>query len=165
MSRTDPLFMGVDLMPDSSDPATVDLSTDRRDATAARLGMVSVLPTERELFLDLDDGGLDVAKLLELGKVAGLGLTLVGVWSSKTDGHSHALIRTDFDLTPTLRCALQCALGSDRKRELLSLARILRADVQADPTVFFEKPDRARMIAESRAASTAPEPIEDDITW
>lgn len=56
---------------------------------------------------------------------------------SKTPGHEHVYIHAPHDLDPIMRIALQAILSSDRKREALSLLRVINKS-DRPPTCFFE---------------------------
>lgn len=111
---------------------------------AAELGAQVVEPGPDELFIDLDDGTDAHLNLVALAESAGIDLTIERSVASKTPGHYHIYCRVGLDdtpfsrLSPELRIALQACLGSDRRRELLSLARIL-TKTRRPPTVFFER--------------------------
>lgn len=113
-----------------------DLADDPH-ALAKKLGKVVVLPKKNELFIDVDDDGTALEVACAVAASIGLGLIVTRKVASKTPGHFHVYIEAPRELTPVLRIALQACLGSDRKRELLSLARILFR-VPRDPTLFFE---------------------------
>lgn len=113
---------------------------------AEKRGMCVVVPESDQLFVDLDNAA-DAAKLREhvsLAQTIGLGVTIERITPSTSPGHSHAVLRVDLsntcwdELTDELRIALQACFGSDRKRELLSLAKALFS-VPSPPTLFFEK--------------------------
>lgn len=125
-----------------------DLNDDPRDV-ADRSGLEMVLPGPRELFIDLDSHA-DIAHHDEmmglLAELAGKDVSPLKVTTS-AGGNTHAYLLSrflsEFDdgsrEQAILRIALQACLGSDRKRELLSLLRVLfRLD--RPPTVFFERP-------------------------
>lgn len=53
--------------------------------------------------------------------------------------HYHVVVKLPFMVDATERIAMQAALGSDPKREILSLVRLLlKGDTKA--TLFYEKP-------------------------
>lgn len=126
-----------------------DLNDDPRDV-AQRLGLEMVLPRPRELFVDLDSQA-DTTHYDEmmalLADLAGKDIAETKLTES-AGGNRHAYLlahrflsefANDSREQAILRIALQACLGSDRKRELLSLLRILfRLDRPA--TVFFERP-------------------------
>jgi hypothetical protein len=129
-----------------------DIGVDWRNAKAAALGLVVVEPAASELFLDLDTGLEEFRTLLyDVAATAGLRIHRVDFWPSRKPGHWHAVVALEHEITPVMRIALQAALGSDRKRELLGLMRIL-LDVAAAPTVFFETPERAETMRQGSPA-------------
>ena len=115
-------------------------------AAAEKLGMVIVLPSPRDLFVDIDTEA-DFVWLLAMVAVAGgvgVQLEVDHVNASKSGlPRRHVYLTADRDLTPTERIALQATLGSDRKRELLSLLRVWLCTDRA-PTLFFEQPGHPR---------------------
>lgn len=125
-----------------------DLSEDPVIA-AENLGKRVDYPEGNELFIDIDSTE-DFYHYRAMVKVlAGMGIELYDerVTESSTKGHYHIRVRA-FDgpcvsgemtesLDPMVRIALQAALGSDRKRELLAVLRILMG-LKRPPTVFFE---------------------------
>lgn len=108
--------------------------------SAQKTGERVVLPEPREVLLDLDTEE-DWEQMNKMrGILAGLGLYLqvVDTHPSKSGlPHRHVTLAAPRALTPIERVALQACLGSDRKRETLSLARIFLGD-PAPATVFFE---------------------------
>lgn len=106
---------------------------------AEKAGLDVVLPAADELFIDIDDEP-SLIVLREMQKV----LDHNQVWNYTTKsttsqgGGTHVYIKLpERTLTPLERICLQACLGSDRKRELLSLMRIwFMAD--RPPTTFFE---------------------------
>lgn len=129
----------------------VNLTDAHRDRDAAARGMIVVEPGPRDLFIDLDNGTDELNGLLRLAAAAGLAIEVVEIWPSRTEGHFHAHLRTTFSLSLALRIALQAALGSDRQRELLSVARLMQG---ITPTVTFETPERAEKIRDSQVPKT-----------
>lgn len=113
---------------------------------AQELGLVIVLPGPRDLFVDIDNEAdyLWLLAMVEVMGGVGVQLEVDHVSPSKSGlPRRHVYLRADRDLTPVERIALQAALGSDRKRELLSLLRVwLHTD--RPPTLFFEQPGHPR---------------------
>jgi len=60
------------------------------------------------------------------------------IWPSRGGNGEHVYIAMDFNMTPGERIAFQAALGSDPKRELLSLIRFKKGDIK--PTILVEVP-------------------------
>jgi hypothetical protein len=113
---------------------------------AEQLGKVVVLPDPDELFIDIDSQeGLDTMfAMMSVAADAGIRINEKKRLPSKTPGHWHVYLTIQvgaksFTVTKLLRVALQACLGSDRKRELLSLAKIMH-HIERPPTVFFENP-------------------------
>lgn len=125
-----------------------DLNDDPREV-ADRLGLEMVLPGPRDLFVDLDNAADTkhyVSMLALLAEIAGKDVSESKVTES-AGGNKHAYLLSSFldefdecsRERAILRIALQACLGSDRKRELLSLLRVLLR-MDRPPTVFFERP-------------------------
>src|SRR5262245_25411511 len=118
-------------------------------AWAARVGsgdgLVPVLPMDDELFLDIDDeADLQVVKA-NLAVLESNGFAIVETKRTESksgNGHQHVYLKAPRDLNSLERIAFQACLGSDRKREALSLLRHM--DGKYAPTVFFEVPKPAR---------------------
>jgi len=117
---------------------------------AEQIGKVVVLPEPDELFIDVDDqeGFVQLRRGLEAAAAAGIRIKEKKRIASKTPGHWHVYLTVQadarsFTITKLLRVALQACLGSDRKRELLSLARIMH-HIERPPTVFFEDPEKPK---------------------
>jgi len=132
-------------------------------------GLVCILPEPNQLFLDIDDdtsGGWMQAMfgVLESNNIA---YEIEKTTISKS-GNKHVYVRFPKppapqpldvgELKPDMdqvyiefddvgRVALQAALGSDRKRELLSMLRILLNLEARPPTTFFEKPEASGLIS------------------
>lgn len=98
-------------------------------------------PDDNQLFIDIDnkdDLNLLYA-MLDTLQLNGVAATVERVTPSRTEGHYHAVVRLDRTIDSVTRVAFQACLGSDRKRELLSLLRIVLG-LNRPPTVFFEVP-------------------------
>ena len=113
---------------------------------ARDLGMRCEFPEDDELFIDIDSDAdlvhyFAMKEVLTENKVQFFDERIT---PSTTEGHFHIRVRlAEGDgflgvITPEMRIALQAAMGSDRKRELLSALRIL-CRLDRPPTVFFEK--------------------------
>lgn len=114
-----------------------DLSESPYDV-AAREGWEVVLPNEHDLFLDLDDDASEIHLALMLKTLSSNDIHLEEVKrTTSPGGNTHVYLCWPSPLTPMERIVLQAALGSDRKRELLSALRIL-LKLDRPPTVFFE---------------------------
>lgn len=111
---------------------------------SARLkGQRVVLPKPNEVFLDIDtevDWKL-AWEMIRTMEENNLPLLITEVHPSKSGmPHRHVILEANRDFTPIERIAIQACLGSDRKRELLSLIRVMTGG-PLPATVFFE-PER-----------------------
>lgn len=111
-------------------------------ALAEAEGLTVVIPGPYDLQIDIDDGAAALQRMSE-------GLEALRSYYSVTEmkrttsrgGGTHVYLAIDgIDLgdNPILRCALQACLGSDVKRELLSILRVITR-TNRPPTLFFEK--------------------------
>lgn len=109
------------------------------ETDARRLGLDVVYPEKDQLLLDIDSDAdaTWMEQMLDVLRENGAEVSVEKTTTSKS-GNLHVYIRMGRDLTPIERVALQACLGSDRKRELLSVLRIWYTD--RAPTVLFEKP-------------------------
>lgn len=99
-----------------------------------------VLPSEYDLQIDIDsEADFKVyTKHKEIFlKHYGIVQETVAPSKSGQPGKQHITLTLKSPVTPLERIALQACLGSDRKRELLSLSRIKINDPH--PTLFLEK--------------------------
>lgn len=112
-------------------------------AAAAR-GLVVVLPSDKELFLDIDSGDALATFHAQLELLKGAIPIGVEGWEitpsqSRRPGHVHITVRLRRAVTRLEALLLQAVLGSDLKRELLGFGRYLgEAEVV---TAFFERPE------------------------
>jgi len=122
-----------------------DYHTQKRIAaedSARGRGERVVHPRPDELLIDIDsreqyERYLDLFELLQ-DKLGGDVLVTYNQPSrSKPEGR-HVIVKLPFFVGNATRIAFQAALGSDPKRELLSILGHLDGDDK--PTVFFEKP-------------------------
>lgn len=109
-------------------------------AAAEALGLKVVLPKPDELMIDLDDPFDEkwMNKMISVAKSNGFVIKVDKITKSRGSG-SHVYLTLPNDLTDLERICWQACLGSDRKRELLSLFRHLTTS--QIPTLFFEKKD------------------------
>ena len=116
------------------------LESEHAIAKAAEKNLAVVFPRENELFLDFDSKEHVAAFFEQFNRLTGfvpiLKLTMT---PSETPDHYHAVLKLTISVTDTERILLQACLGSDRTRELLSFARVLKKDPH--PTLFLEKPE------------------------
>ena len=113
--------------------------------SAKKNGQVVVLTQPRELFVDIDNEE-DYRVLLahiEIMTQLGISIEFDHISPSKSGfPRQHVYLSVDHELGPMERIALQACLGSDRKRELLSMCRVYLND--RPPTVFFENADHPK---------------------
>lgn len=100
-------------------------------------GLLCVVPEPDELFLDIDDPkDLDhLDAMLAVFVENGVYAERLKDTRSKS-GNRHVYVRFGRTFEPMERIALQACLGSDRKRELLSILRVFNGN--KFPTVFYE---------------------------
>jgi hypothetical protein len=119
-----------------------DLNDDPYE-TAKAQGVDIVLPGPRELFLDIDDDESMAHYEAMLAFCTNDPLfpmrEIKRTVSPGANWHVYVEVFSKEPLDPMTRIALQAALGSDRKRELLSALRI-HFGLDRPPTVFFERP-------------------------
>lgn len=116
-----------------------DLAEDPKK-TADELGLEVVTPTVFQLFIDIDsdeDEGV-MREMIETLVKNGVAVK-EEKWQYSKSGNKHFYLSVPVSLSPLERICLQACLGSDRKRELLSLLRVWQK-TEREPTVFFEKP-------------------------
>ncbi len=114
-------------------------------AEAAEKGWDVVLPGDNELQIDIDDEeSLDVYdEMVDVLESTGYYIVNERRTPSK-GGNTHITVKVvghGLTISPLERVALQAMLGSDRKRELLSLLRIWKPEANRPPTLFFEVQD------------------------
>lgn len=100
-------------------------------------GFEVIKPDPYKLLLDIDSPNID--RFMELWQNTDtLGCSFEDFWQSKS-GNWHIVLRSSKKLSPKQRVYYQALLGSDQKRELLSLQRIKRR--QKNFSVLFKPPD------------------------
>ena len=105
-------------------------------------GFEVIKPDPYKLLLDIDSPKLD--RFFELWwNTDTLGCSLEDFWKSKS-GNWHVVLRSRKKLSPKTRVYYQALLGSDQKRELLSLARINRR--QKNFSVLFKPPNNPKEL-------------------
>ena len=110
---------------------------------AAERGLDLVLPGDGELQVDVDDVE-DLSVMVTMSALLRAnGVTVSPPRTTESPGgNTHVYLTVAFPdrrtVSATERIALQACLGSDRKRELLSLLRIM-LDVDRPPTCFYER--------------------------
>lgn len=119
-------------------------TVEQAKAKAAARGLEVRLPEPNELFIDIDSEAQlaefdDLFNML-LDHVDGMSRSM-GPSPSGRPGRYHAVVRLPYPITLLERIALQAALGSDRKREILTWLRYRIGE--ENPSVFFERPQNA----------------------
>lgn len=117
-----------------------DLSRSPWDIAAEIGGVNVVTPGRGELLLDMDDEASLSVMADAVGILTGNGETIEEVRRTVSkSGNAHVYLRLPNwgEIDPMTRVALQACLGSDRKRELFSILRIVRK-CWIPPTVLFE---------------------------
>jgi hypothetical protein len=112
-------------------------------ADAAERDQVVVIPNARQLFVDIDTEEDYAFFKAQIKLFRSLDIYLEAEYEGYSGSgapHRHIYLKADHDLSPIERVALQACLGSDRKRELLSLGRIYLC-TDWPPTLFFESSD------------------------
>lgn len=120
--------------------AYVPLSADAIEAAEDR-GLSTIFPAEDELLLDFDNS-LDYDYFQETGRDIlsqfwGIKKVEEKPSASNRPGHIHVRVTLENIITPMERFALQAALGSDRKRELLGIALLKNEDPH--PTFLIQR--------------------------
>jgi hypothetical protein len=103
-------------------------------------GYITVTPESNELFIDIDTDD-DYSLFQDQYKMLVRDVGVVAMTENISRGGlpgRHIRIIMAFDMTDAERIAWQASLGSDPKRELLSMMRLQRGDDY--PTLFVEKP-------------------------
>lgn len=112
------------------------------DALAAEQNCTVVYPNANQLQLDIDSQEAQDMHLQLLGLYSADPIQLFKVVlyestpSKSGHPHRHVTITLQNDITDEQRITLQALLGSDRKRELISLRRLLNGETRV--TRFFE---------------------------
>jgi hypothetical protein len=107
---------------------------------AARLGLDVVFPADNELQIDIDsdaDYSVFCEHLGILDRHYGAPSDVVEKPSRSGGERRHITVTLHHKVTNTERIMLQALLGSDRKREILSLLQ--ERDGDAHPTLFLER--------------------------
>lgn len=110
---------------------------------AKQKGLEVVFPGENELQIDIDDeAALKTYTAHEdiIENHWGIKRATKEASKSGKPGKYHITVTLKKRISPLERIALQMALGSDRKREVLSLVQLNNGD--PNPTLFLETPGR-----------------------
>lgn len=126
----------------AKDGSALAQESDKAFEKAAANGWVVVKPKPNEVQIDIDrlEDLAVYTNNLSILKESAPDLVKkeeTHVSPSGEPGHFHITLTLAQKITPVERIAIQAALGSDRKRELLSYLRTRRGDPV--PTLFFEK--------------------------
>ena len=107
---------------------------DELAAAAALRGRSVIYPAPKQIFIDIDsEQDYQVyRKQLEILDSSDMSPVVIQETESATPGHKHIILTFREDFTPAHRIALQAAMGSDRKRELLAILKGF------GPVCFFE---------------------------
>ena len=125
-------------MKNAENDYTAHFSSEVAFKEAEEKGVVVVLPDDFELQIDIDTAENYELFLLRIKYLEKWFNLTYKQKSSKTGGdHRHICIRLTETISSLERIFLQLYLGSDSKREFLSLIRIKNDDPH--PTLFFEK--------------------------
>lgn len=104
---------------------------------AEALGLTLVLPADNELQLDIDTPAQRQQFTAHLGLVQDFVSCVVDRETVSKGGNSHIYLKLGRAISPTERVALQAMLGSDPKREFLSLMRVWYQP-ELPPSAMFE---------------------------
>lgn len=107
--------------------------------TAQALGLEVVEPKDGEILIDLDDVASQyvMEALIPLARRVGIDVKVLKITRSQ-HGNKHAYLKVPYALSAIERLLLQAIFGSDRKRELLSYARVRKSI--SPSSVLFEVP-------------------------
>lgn len=135
------LLPGIATQESDENDTYVPASSKEALERAERDNLRVVLPAEDELLIDIDNS-LDYEYFQQ--KARGTLDSFFGVESVKESpsmngkpGHLHLIVKLKGKVSEMERIALQAAIGSDRKRELLAVVRVLADDPH--PSLFLEK--------------------------
>lgn len=126
------------------------LTQDECSAEAIEKGLEAFFALPGELMLDLDEGAE-----LHMGVRGCLISNSIGItgelWTISKSGHKHVYLRTDRDWTMPERVAMQASLGSDPKKEALTIIG------ERGFSALYELPAEAVRVKEWRVSFTVPE--------
>jgi hypothetical protein len=126
---------------DNTDISSGPIRLDNMQEDAKSRGLTVRLPGVSEILLDLDDAQSQyvMEALVPIARRVGIDVKIAKITRSQ-HGNKHAYLTVPFALTAVERLLLQAIFGSDRKRELLSYARV-RKGVSPE-SALFEVPER-----------------------
>lgn len=129
---------------------------EKAEKKADALGLEMVLPDTNEVQIDLDSPG-DIKVMrdgLKILKNKNEGYQFNKLTTSKSN-NKHVYIKFDRTFKPMERIVVQACLGSDRKRELLGMMRVLNG-TSDKPSLMFEDPHKAyRTVIGHKAVENA----------
>lgn len=97
------------------------VTREQLESKAAETGRIVLYPNDYQLFVDLDSEGALSFFQKQVEILRGREMCDVRVTRSVKPEHYHAVVSLWAPINPYARVALQAALGSDRKRELLAI--------------------------------------------
>jgi hypothetical protein len=117
------------------------------ESIAAEKGVVFFLPLENELFLDIDASNWHPVKDIEELVDEHYGIERM-LKTTSPGGQVHIYLQLKQTISTEERLILQLSLGSDPRKELISLIRIKE---ETDPFItLFETPSEALKVTEWR---------------
>lgn len=118
---------------------------------AASRGLLAFFPSDKELFIDIDDpqGDLDPRIVDIISDQFGITGSLRTI---SAGGNLHFYLKLENSVEPYLQIGLQCALGSDPVRETLSLAILFNGGCA---NALFETPIESVRVEEWRNQCSA----------
>jgi hypothetical protein len=105
-------------------------------------GYTVLYPADNQLFIDIDSEE-DLSQYDRmLNRLLAMYPEITWSETASKSGFpcSHIIVTLPFPISPTMRIALQAALGSDPMRELLSSIRVLQ-EID-NPTIFLERSNK-----------------------
>lgn len=133
----------LEITGESEAPLEYEDDSEKASSKAKELGLDIIPPGPNEVQIDLDTPA-DIKHLnagLKILKDKHEGYKLTQLTTSKS-GNKHVYITFDRKWEPMERIIVQACLGSDRKRELLGMMRILN-NTSTMPSLLFESAAKA----------------------
>jgi hypothetical protein len=119
------------------------------EADAKRVGCFVVVPADNELLLDIDTDEQPILPFSVIDTLMKNGVHITSrLETVSRNGRRHVYLRLDTTLPVESRVALQALLGSDPKRETISVLRCRAMATNEDvlPTVLFETNEEAKRV-------------------
>lgn len=113
------------------------------EAFAKKHGLVIIRPEANELQCDIDSKELPSEFAFALDVIGQFNKVVEVNYTTSKSGNLHAYIELQSDVTPHCRIAMQTALGSDPKREILTLRNTFNA-ANKMPQFLYELADFRR---------------------